>query len=85
MPDMTVQERITESQHLRGKIAACAAEMTRLNAALSVHNGAIQKDMQEALRREYGKDYQPRITFYSSEKAEAVAYEVSGFTPKAAS
>lgn len=76
---MTVANRIEESRHLRGKIAACVAEMARLNAELSRHNDAIQADMKQTLVAAYGADYAPRITFYSSERASTIPYVVSGF------
>lgn len=82
MPDLTVEDRIEASRHLRGQIAACQARMVQLHAELSVHNDAIEADMRASLVAAYGKDYAPRITFYTSERAAAVPYEVTGFTPK---
>ena len=85
MTDLTVEDRIEASRHLRGKIAACAAEMARLNGELSHHNDAIHADMRSTLQAAYGKDYSPRITFYSSDRAAAVPYVVAGFLTKDAS
>lgn len=73
---MTIDERMERSQHLRGMIAACEAKMKELHKELSGHNTAIGDQMQQDLREKYGRDYAPRITFYSSERATAIPYNV---------
>jgi hypothetical protein len=74
---MNVEDRIEASRHLRGQIAACEARMRELHAELSSHDAAIKADMQQVLATSYGKDYAPRITFYTSERAAAVPYVIA--------
>lgn len=76
MSTPTVHQRMERSQHLRGMIAACETRMKELHKELGRNNEGICEQMRRDLREKYGRDYAPRITFYSSDHARAIPYLV---------